>query len=111
MGPLSFMRVVDLTDLRGAMCGRMLADLGADVVLVEPASADPAARTTTAHRYRHANKRGHALTGRVEEARPIARRGLELEPGWRVRMLSEIGLVPAIANKLAAGARLLGLPE
>ncbi len=52
-----------------------------------------------------------ALAGRAEEARPIAQRGLELEPGWRIRMLSEIGLVPAIADKLIAGARLLGLPE
>jgi benzylsuccinate CoA-transferase BbsE subunit len=29
-------RVLDLTDERGQLCGRLLADLGADVVLVEP---------------------------------------------------------------------------
>jgi adenylate cyclase len=52
-----------------------------------------------------------ALTGRVEEARLIARRGRELEPGWRIRALSEIGLVPEIADKLIEGAQLLGLPE
>ena len=33
-GPLAHLRVVELTDLRGALCGRILADLGADVVKV-----------------------------------------------------------------------------
>ena len=31
-GPLAHVRVVDLTDLRGALAGRLLADLGAEVV-------------------------------------------------------------------------------
>jgi crotonobetainyl-CoA:carnitine CoA-transferase CaiB-like acyl-CoA transferase len=60
-GPLSWLRVVDLTDLRGAMCARILADLGADVVLVErkgTARYDP---DSTAYRYRHANKRGAVM--------------------------------------------------
>jgi crotonobetainyl-CoA:carnitine CoA-transferase CaiB-like acyl-CoA transferase len=34
--PLRDLRVIDLTDGRGEGCGRFLADLGADVVLVEP---------------------------------------------------------------------------
>jgi crotonobetainyl-CoA:carnitine CoA-transferase CaiB-like acyl-CoA transferase len=38
---LAGLRVVDLTDLRGALAGRMLAELGADVVKVEPPSGDP----------------------------------------------------------------------
>ena len=36
MGLLSSYRVLDLTDERGLLAGRMLADLGADVVQVEP---------------------------------------------------------------------------
>ncbi|HEX4016861.1 MAG TPA: CoA transferase [Frankiaceae bacterium] len=59
LGPLSWLRVVDLTDLRGALCARILADLGADVVRVERDIADGA--DTTAHRYRNANKRGVVL--------------------------------------------------
>jgi hypothetical protein len=47
----------------------------------------------------------------VEEARPIARRGLELEPGFRIAPIVSFGLAPEIADKLAEGARLLGLPE
>ncbi len=61
MEPLSDLRVVDLTDLRGALCGRILADLGADVVLVEPPAVDATLRASTAYRYRHANKRGRVL--------------------------------------------------
>jgi len=59
--PLEAWQVVDLTDIRGAMCGRILADLGADVIKVEPPGADPDAMTTTAYRYRNANKRGACI--------------------------------------------------
>jgi crotonobetainyl-CoA:carnitine CoA-transferase CaiB-like acyl-CoA transferase len=38
---LAHLRVVDLTDLRGALAGRILADLGADVLKVEPPGGDP----------------------------------------------------------------------
>ena len=34
--PLDGLRVVDTTNNRGELCGRLLADLGASVVLVEP---------------------------------------------------------------------------
>ena len=35
-------RVLDLTDHRGLLCGRLLADLGADVIQVEPPGGSPA---------------------------------------------------------------------
>jgi crotonobetainyl-CoA:carnitine CoA-transferase CaiB-like acyl-CoA transferase len=41
---LSRYRVIDLADDRGIFCGRVLGDLGADVVKVEPPSGDPARR-------------------------------------------------------------------
>jgi crotonobetainyl-CoA:carnitine CoA-transferase CaiB-like acyl-CoA transferase len=71
--PLTPLRVVDLTDLRGALAGRLLADLGADVVKIEPLGGDAdrlrppfagdvaAPDRSLAFLYRHANKRGAAL--------------------------------------------------
>jgi crotonobetainyl-CoA:carnitine CoA-transferase CaiB-like acyl-CoA transferase len=53
VGPLSWLRVVDLTDLRGALCARILADFGADVIRVE--REEPS--DSLAHAYRNANKR------------------------------------------------------
>ena len=38
-------RVLDLSDERGLLCGYLLADLGADVILVEPPGGSPARRT------------------------------------------------------------------
>ena len=43
-GPLAPYRVLDLTDQNGLLCGKILADLGADVVRVEPPEGNPARR-------------------------------------------------------------------
>jgi crotonobetainyl-CoA:carnitine CoA-transferase CaiB-like acyl-CoA transferase len=68
--PLAHLRVLDLTDLRGALAGRLLADLGADVLKIEPPGGDrdrlrpPFAGDVAApdrslpFLYRNANKRG-----------------------------------------------------
>jgi benzylsuccinate CoA-transferase BbsE subunit len=42
--PLASVRVIDATDEYGAYAGRLLADLGADVVRVEPPGGDPLRR-------------------------------------------------------------------
>jgi len=36
---------------------------------------------------------------------------LELEPGFRLRVLFQVGTVQALSDRLAEGARYLGLPE
>ena len=71
--PLAHVRVVDVTDLRGALAGRLLADLGADVLKVEPPGGDPgrwrgpfvggapAPDRSLPFLYRNANKRGATL--------------------------------------------------
>jgi len=41
-GMLSPCRVLDLTDEKGLLCGKLLGDLGADVIKVERPSGDPA---------------------------------------------------------------------
>src|SRR3954453_22005533 len=50
--PLAGLRVVDMADEKGETCGRFLADLGADVIRVEPPGG---VRAST---LRNANKRG-----------------------------------------------------
>lgn len=45
--PLRDVRVVEISDrIAGAYCGKLLADAGADVVLVEPVTGDPLRRAT-----------------------------------------------------------------
>ncbi len=44
MAVLAPYRVLDLTDQRGLLCGQILADLGADVLQIEPPGGSPARR-------------------------------------------------------------------
>ena len=79
-GALAHVRVLDLTDLRGAFAGRLLADLGADVIKVEPPAGDPdrlrppfaggvaAPDRSLPFLYRNANKRGAVIDLRRRDA-------------------------------------------
>ncbi|HWE55099.1 MAG TPA: CoA transferase [Acidimicrobiales bacterium] len=87
-------RILDLTDIRGAMCARMLADLGADVIRLD--RPDPAAdRDPVAHAYRNANKRFRSMPETAEELHELISRAdvlvENLAPGER----AALGLDPA----------------
>ena len=43
-GALAGLRVLDLTDYRAGLAGRLMADMGADVVKIEPPGGDPGRR-------------------------------------------------------------------
>jgi adenylate cyclase len=52
-----------------------------------------------------------ALAGRLGEAMPIVRQGLELQPEFRIRVYAESGVAPELIIKITEGARLLGLSD
>lgn len=66
-GLLDGLRVVDLTDMRGALCARILADLGAEVIRIQ--RPGDASTDTFEHRFRNANKRGVRLDPATAEGR------------------------------------------
>lgn len=86
IGPLSGVRVLDLSGSLGAYCTKLLADLGADVLKVEPPTGDPLRRRppfkgdqphpdgSLYFAYYHANKRGLVLDLTAETALEIMRR-------------------------------------
>jgi crotonobetainyl-CoA:carnitine CoA-transferase CaiB-like acyl-CoA transferase len=61
VGALEHLGVIDLADLRGALAGRLLADLGADVVKIEPRSGDPGRQRPLPFLFRNAGKRGAVI--------------------------------------------------
>ena len=103
--PLDGLLVLDLSSALGAYCTRILADLGADVIKVEPPAGDPM-RTRPPFRSGatgpdgsllfasyHANKRGVTLDTRVAEALPILS---ELAAGADVVVISPTRRAPVV---------------
>lgn len=80
-GPLEGIRVLDLADESGAYAGRILADLGAEVLLVEPPTGcrvrdlrplvpgAPAGENSAYHLHHNLNKRSVALDLRTGDGR------------------------------------------
>ena len=78
MQPLSGLRVVDLADEKGELCGRLLADLGAEVIRVEPpggafsrslAPFAPDGATSLYFAFRNAGKRSRVIDIEDKEGR------------------------------------------
>jgi crotonobetainyl-CoA:carnitine CoA-transferase CaiB-like acyl-CoA transferase len=74
MGFLDAYRVVDFTNERGLLAGRLLADLGADVIQVEPPEGSSARRASYFWEAYAANKRGVTCDLETEEGRALALR-------------------------------------
>ncbi|GAA5051631.1 crotonobetainyl-CoA:carnitine CoA-transferase CaiB-like acyl-CoA transferase [Thermocatellispora tengchongensis] len=103
--PLAGLRVIDLADGKAEMCGRFLADLGADVIRVEPPGGAPTRRREPLHEgvslyfaTHNANKRGITL-----DLRDSADRGrlLDLAAGADILIETER---PGALDRLGIGA-------
>ena len=77
--PLEGMRVIDVTDGVAAVAGRLLADMGADVVLVEPPEGMASRRAQPRHdghglRFatEHFNKRGIVLLKPIQSVDKVS---------------------------------------
>lgn len=85
-GALSGYRVLDLTDSKGAYCTKLLADMGADVIKIEPPCGDlgrkmppflngePHPEKSFYFLYRNANKRGITLNLESDEGKDILKK-------------------------------------
>ncbi len=76
--PLSGFRVIDMADVKGELAGRLLADLGADVIRVEPPGGGasrrmppfvPGSDTSLYFAFRNFNKRGVTIDTITSEGR------------------------------------------
>ncbi len=106
--PLAEYRVIDLTDEAGWFCGRLLADLGADVVKIEPPGGDPGRRRGPFYRGEphperalpwlafNANKRGITLSLEHPRGRELLGAFIEradfVVESFRPGLLEELGI-------------------
>ena len=90
-GPLAGVRVVDMADEKGELCGRLLADLGADVIRVEPPGGSrsrrlpplaPDGHTSLYFAFRNANKRGVTLDIAKQSGRELLHSLLKDSDVW-----------------------------
>lgn len=84
-GALTGYRVLDLCDAKGALCTKMMADLGADVIKIEPPGGDgmryqkpfyddrPDSEKSLCFWYFHANKRGVTLNLETPDGQTLFR--------------------------------------
>jgi crotonobetainyl-CoA:carnitine CoA-transferase CaiB-like acyl-CoA transferase len=85
-GPLAGLRVLELADEKGQFCGKLLGDLGADVVKIEPPLGEATRRVgpflddvphqdrSLSFWYYNTSKRGVTLNLRIEDGRQLFRR-------------------------------------
>src|SRR6185436_6764399 len=85
-GPLAGLRILELADEKGQFCGKLLGDLGADVVKVEPPGGEgcrylgpflddiPNPERSLSFWYYNTSKRGITLDPETADGRGLFRR-------------------------------------
>src|SRR5690349_8594309 len=87
--PLQGLRVLDFADEKGELCGRLLADFGADVIRVEPPEGARSRRLPPFHAgeslyyaFRNAGKRGITIDLGTPEGREALHAQLPSTDVW-----------------------------
>jgi benzylsuccinate CoA-transferase BbsE subunit len=109
-GPLAGLRVLELADEKGQFCGKLLGDLGADVVKIEPPGGEPCRHVgpflddiphperSLSFWYYNTSKRGITLDVRTAGGRALFRRLAEsadvILETFRPGTLAKLGLDP-----------------
>ena len=101
-GPLAGLRILELADEKGQFCGKLMGDLGADVIKIEPLPAGDPLRAWKENGYSAywkiyaRNKRSLGLNFRAQGAsnllRELALKADVLVEGFRPGTLEEMGL-------------------
>ena len=107
-GFLEGYRILDLTDEKGHLCGRILGDMGADVIKIEPPEGDTSRRIGPFYHdephpekslywfFTNANKRGITLNLETVDGREIFKqlaKGADLIiESFRPKFMEELGL-------------------
>jgi crotonobetainyl-CoA:carnitine CoA-transferase CaiB-like acyl-CoA transferase len=124
-GPLSGLRVLELADETGQFCGKLLGDLGADVVKIEPPGGEPCRRIapflndiphperSLSFWYYNTSKRGMTLDINTADGRDLFRRlaataDVVLET-FRPGYLSSIGCGHEMLSRQSPGLILCSL--
>jgi crotonobetainyl-CoA:carnitine CoA-transferase CaiB-like acyl-CoA transferase len=126
-GALTGYRVLDLSDVKGAYCTKLLADLGAEVIKVESPDGDPTRKLppfagdipnperSLPFLFRNANKLGITLNLETEDGKQILRRLLEsadvLVESFTPGFMSGLGLGYEALREINAGLIMASITE
>ena len=119
-GPLAGLRVLELADEKGQFCGKLLGDLGADVVKIEPPGGEPSRRIgpflddiphperSLSFWYYNTSKRGITLNLETADGRRLFLRLAEtadvILETFRPGFLASLGLDYEVSAQTKSGA-------
>jgi hypothetical protein len=106
--PLDGLRILELADEKGQFCGKLLGDLGAEVVKIEPPGGEPCRRVgpfldDIPHPERSLSFWYYMIIGASTVVQQASRRGAP-KGSWLAQMLArkpKMLVTVALANKMA----------